>query len=251
MSWTLHAPVLLEILYTLAKEKLNMNTFTKTLIASAMAIAVAGPAAADVPSSALGAYTGSKTDVKITPSGCKNGKLPNVDTVVGFGEIDDFGEFGLDSFPFAGCWAMTGYSFDEVGVASGLRIARKVDNSNKDTRGDAKDVTMSLSFDTLYEGIVDQMDIYLQSTDADKCNYVGDIDARVDLWDAAIVKKADGKFSKNQAKLKVDIRVDSKYENTKGKFKNIKASVKGKMDFSATEPNPAFDCGLVFVDPQI
>ena len=77
-------------LYTLAKEKLNMSTFTKTLIASAMAVAVAGPAAADVPDGPSSRYVDANATVKITPSGCKNFK-EEFNAVVGFGGIDDFG----------------------------------------------------------------------------------------------------------------------------------------------------------------
>ena len=62
------------------------------------------------------------------------------------------------------------------------------------------------------------------------------------------VKKAQSKFSKNGDRVNVDIQVDGTYDNKSGKTKNIKAKVKGKMDFVAG-PNPAFDCGLIFVQP--
>jgi len=251
MSWTLHAPVLLELLYTLAKEKLSMSTFTKTLIASAMAIAVAGPAAADVPNGPGDRYEDGRATVKITPSGCKNAKL-EFQATVGFGDILEDDGFEVDATPFAGCWAMTGFAFGDLGFATGGRIARKVDNSSSDSRGDAKDLTMSLSADTLYDGVVDAMDNYLEfDADGAKCDYVGNgigEDGALMIAEYAVVKKANGKFSKNQEKLKVDIQVDSKYENTKGKMKNIKASIKANLD-AATGENPAFDCGAFFVQP--
>lgn len=175
----------------------------------------------------FGAYKGSKTTISISPSGCSNAKEKNVDTVVGLGSMDvDF------AFPFAGCWAMTGYSFDDVGVASGLYIERKV----------GKDLTLSLTADSLYDGIVDAMDNYLEfDPDASKCDYVDN----GTIYDEAIVKKGNGKLSKNGERLKVDIQVDSKYENTSGKTKNVKARIKGTMDFDSLEENPAFNCGLV------
>ena len=220
-----------------------MSKFTKTLIATAMSVAVAGPAAADVPDGSGERYEDTNATVQISPSGCKNVK-EEFNAVVGFGSVQDFEGFDF-AFPFAGCWAMTGYSFDDVGYASGLRIARKSDTSNSDSRGDAKDLTMSLSGDTLYDGIVDAMDNYLEiAPDADKCDYVDN----GDIYEYAVVKKAQGKFSKNQEKLKVDIQVESKYENTKGKMKNVKAKVKANLDAKLGE-NPAFDCGAFFVQP--
>jgi hypothetical protein len=175
----------------------------------------------------FGAYKGSKTTISISPSGCSNAKEKNVDTVVGLGSMDVDVEF-----PFAGCWAMTGYSFDDVGVVGGTYIERKV----------GKDLTMSLTGDSLYDGIVDAMDNYLElDPDASKCDYVDN----GTIYDEAIVKKGNGKLSKNGERLKVDIRVDSKYENTSGKIKNVKARIKGTMDFDSLEENPAFNCGLV------
>ena len=220
-----------------------MVKFTKTMIASAMAVAMAGPAAADVPDGPGDVYEDGRATVQISPAGCKNLKV-EFDARVGFGNVEDFEEFDF-AFPFAGCWAMTGFQFDDVGVMSGLRIARKVDNGNSESRGDAKDLTMSLSGDSLYDGIVDAMDNYLDTADASKCGYD---DFEDTLWEYAVVKKAQGKFSKNQEKLKVDIQVDSKYDNDKGKMKNIKAKVKANLDATSGE-NIAFDCGAFAVQP--
>ena len=93
--------------------------------------------------------------------------------------------------------------------------------------------------DTDADGIVDAMVNYLQSEST--CDYV-DNDT---IWDESSVKKANGKLSKNGERLKVDIQVDSKYENTNGKTKNVKSKIKGTMDFDSLEGNPAFSCGLV------
>jgi len=228
-----------------------MSKFTKTLIASAMSVAVAGPAAADVPDGSSDEYQDNRATVQISPSGCKNAKL-EFQATVGFGSIFDDDGIDFEETPFAGCWAMTGFSFGDVGVAYGGRIARKVDTSSSDSRGDAKDLTMSLSADTLYDGVVDAMDNYLEfDADAAKCDYVGNgigDDGALMLADYAVVKKANGKLSKNQEKLKVDIQVESKYENTNGKMKNINAKIKSNLDL-ASGTNPAFDCGAFFVQP--
>ena len=218
-----------------------MSKFTKTMIASALAVAVAGPAAADVPTGDLQRYEDVKAKVQISPAGCKKAKS-EFQAVVGFGDTCDY-DPGFE-FPFAGCWAMTGILFDDIAQADGLRIARKVDKKTLE----AKEVTMSLSGDTLYEGIVDAMENQLQSADGAKCDYVDDFGSRSDMEDAAYVKKAQGKFSKNQEKLKIDIQVDTQYGNTDGKFKNIKAKITSKLD-AASGVNPAFDCGLLVVQP--
>jgi hypothetical protein len=175
----------------------------------------------------FGAYKGSNTTISISPSGCSKAIEKNVDTVVGLGSMDvDF------AFPFAGCWAMTGYSFDNVGVAAGLYIERKV----------GKDLTMSLTGDSLYDGIVDAMNNYLEfDPDASKCDYVDN----GTIYDEAIVTKAHGVLSKNGEQLRVGIYVDSKYENTSGKTKRVKAKIKGTMNFDSLEENPAFNCGLI------
>ena len=197
-----------------------MSKFTKTLTATAVAVAVSGPvAASDLQEGNLnGAYTGSKTTVSITPSGCSNAKEKNIDTVVGFHELA----------PFAGCWALTGYSFDDAVGLEGGYIERKV----------GKDLTMSLEGFSFYE-VVDEMRNYLGSES--KC----DFDDDDTLYDDPIVKKGNGILSKNGEKLKINLEVTSKYMTTKGRTKNVKAKVKGNLDFDANQANPAFDCGFI------
>jgi hypothetical protein len=219
-----------------------MSTFTKTLIASAMAVAVAGPVSADVPDGVSQAYVGSKTTVKLKPSGCKNQNTKNIDTIVGFGDIDEFleGEFDL-YLPFAGCWAMAGFQFYDVDAIAGMRISRKTDKKTLT----AKDLTMSLTGESLYGEVINGIYDYLYyEDDAVKCGYVDDDT----LWEQAYIKKGNGKFSKNQEKLTIDIQVDSQYRNDKDKLKNVQASIKGKLDLSNNTANPAFDCGLIFIN---
>jgi hypothetical protein len=243
MSWTLHAPVLLESLYTLAKEKLNMNTFTKTLIASAMAVAVAGTASAGP--KFIGAYQGDKTTLKITPAGCPNAKANKQTTFIGFapgsyGFIGEFEEFNIN-IPFSGCWSMTGVGGilepDVFDFLRGIYIEKKVD----------KDLTMALTFRSLFGfveedpflglldgGIVGAMNAHLISES--KCDV--SLLTAITPWrgvdpTSVIVKKGQTKISKNGEQVKVDIRVDAKYNDDNGKNKNIKAKIKGKMDYNA------------------
>ena len=204
-----------------------MSKFTKTLIASALAVAVAGPAAAsDLKEGDVnGAYKGSKTSVKITPAGCPNDNTKNITTKIGFHEIA----------PFAGCWVMVAadFEFDGDDTLYGGYIERKV----------GKDLTMSLSGESLFDEVIDEMYYYLMGES--KC----DLDEQDNtIWDEATVKKARGKLSKNGDSIQVDIQVDSKYKTNDGKTKNVKGKIKGKMDFDANESNPGFDCGLLIVN---
>jgi hypothetical protein len=201
-----------------------MSKFTKTLTAAAVAVAVSGPvAASDLHEGELtGAYKGSKATVSITPSGCPNAKDKDIQLVVGFHELQ----------PFAGCWALTGYNFDDSTGLEGGYIERKV----------GKDLTMSLEGGSFYE-VLDEMYYYLDDTE--KCDF-DNVDET--LYDDPEVKKAQGKLSKNGEKLQIDLEVTSQYMTTNGKTKNVKAKVSGKLDFDATESNPAFDCGFFFVE---
>ena len=136
-----------------------MSTFTKTLVATAMAVAVVGTATADPKFAGL--YSGSKTKISISPSGCPNDTEKNLDTVIGFTpwSISEIG-FGaeVESFvAFAGCWGMTGFSFGQEEELDGIYIERKV----------GKDLTMALTDEDL-AGIIDEMDDYLKFED--KCD---------------------------------------------------------------------------------
>ena len=212
-----------------------MSNFTKTLIASALAVAVTGTATADP--KVIGIYKGSKTKITISPSGCPNDNEKNLDTTIGFGEMYlddlDIGGFGID-IPFAGCWAMNGFSFGQEQELDGIFIERKVD----------KDLTMAIVGEDL-AGIIEEMDDYLVSES--KCD--------VDLFgpngmnpESVTVKKANGKLSKNGERVKVDIQIDGDYDNDSGKTRNIKAKINGKMDYDAGIFNPAFDCENILLE---
>ena len=213
-----------------------MSRFTRSMIATALTIAVAGPVAAEVKT--LGVFTGSKTSVKITPAGCPNDSEKNLSTTIGFGDMDFLLGDGVDqirvSMPFAGCWSMSGFSFGEEATLTGTYIERKV----------GQDLTMALTAHSFYDQIVDEINEYLLSES--KCDYsllAGDIDP-LDF----IVKKGNGKLSKNGDRVKVDIKVDGEYTNDSGKTKNVKAKIHGKMDFEPGLVNPGFDCDEIIFD---
>ena len=207
-----------------------MNTFTKTLIASAMAVAVAGTASAD-PKFA-GVYSGGKTKMDITPCGCPNAKAKNVTTVVSFAPgIFEWFNVGLDKFevniPFAGCWEMSGLAglidpdLDDRLVGSYIE------------RKPGKDLTMATTLFSLDE-IVDAMNYHLVTES--KCD-VALIGVGADLKGvdplSVTLKKGNGKLSKNGERVKVDIQIDATYDNDSDKNKKIKAKINGKMDFAA------------------
>jgi len=194
-----------------------MNTFTKTLIASAMAIAVAGPATADVKDT--GAFRGTKTTVKITPSGCPNDKTKDITSEIGF----------YPEGPSAGCWSMDLLDYfgtDDDYHVEGPYVERKF----------GKDLSGSL-FSPSFSGLVGAMEDYLEGES--KC----DVADGEDVIDDPYIKKGNVRISKNGDRAKVDFQVDGKYTNDSGKTKNVKAKINGKMDFVAASSKPAsFDC---------
>ena len=215
-----------------------MNTFTKTLIASAMAVAVAGTASANP--KFLGVYSGGKTTLKITPSGCPNASAKNQTTVVAFTPAIEevIGEnivFDVN-IPFSGCWAMTGIGAiidpDLEDAISGTYIERKV----------GKDLTMAATLFSIEE-IVDAMDFHLVTEG--KCDVslaAVEVGTQGVQSSTVTLKKGNGKLSKNGDRVKVDIQIDAKYKNGKSQEKNIKAKINGKMDYSVgVNPVTCFD----------
>ena len=213
-----------------------MRTFTKTLIASAMAVAVAGPVSAN-PNFA-GVYAGSKTDIKVNPSGCPNGSLKNQSTAVGFAPaVYDFVDFGVD-IPFSGCWALTnlgGIIDEDIDRLQGIYIERKV----------GKDLTMAFTLDTV-EDVVDVMNLHLVTES--KCDVSAIIPGQgVDPL-SVTVQKANGKLSKNGERLNLNIDIRGKYDSSSKDDRNIKATIKGKMDFNPTGLDPLLACDELFED---
>lgn len=204
-----------------------MSKFLKTLIASVLAVAVAGPATADV--NKTGAYKGSKTTLSVKPVGCPNSKEKDIQTQIGFGVLDEFRGFDIE-FPLAGCWGFTAVkSDDELILLGGLYIERKV----------GKQLTMSLTGPALLDGAIDEINQYLLSES--KCDYSlveGDIDPS-DFF----LKKGNGLLSKNGERFKLELQVEGKYTNDSGETKKVKAMIKGKLDYDPIELN--LDCGEI------
>jgi hypothetical protein len=222
--------------YTLAKEKLNMSKFMKTLITSVLAVAVAGTAAADP--KMLGVYKGSKTTISINPGGCPSDNEKNLNTVMGFGAMawdldDDLNLMEVD-MAFAGCWSLSGFSFGQEQELDGAYIERKV----------GKDLTLALTREDLL-GVIEEIDDYLVSESKCDVDLLGTSGANVSSF---IVKKGNAKLSKNGDRVKVDIKIDGDYTNESGKTKNVKTKVKGKMDFDPGVLNPAFSCEHIIAD---
>ena len=198
-----------------------MSTFTKTLIASAMAVAVAGPAAADVKDN--GAFRGTKTTLKVKPSGCPNATVKNITTDLGF----------YPEAPSAGCWAVDLEDYlgsTEDAHLEGGYIERKF----------GKDLTGSLFSGSLF-GLLGAMEGYLEGEA--KCDVAGEA-----VITDAFIKKGNVKLSKNGDQAKLDFQIDGKYTNDSNKTKNIKATIKGKTEFVAAATKPsAFDCDEVVI----
>jgi hypothetical protein len=231
------------ILYTLAKEKLKMSTFSKTLIATAMAVAVAGPVNADP--NFIGGYSGSKTRLDITPSGCPNLRIKDRTTVVAFTPgifewTDEFLDVYEINIPFAGCWTMNGWQGildPELDVLSGTYIERKP----------GKDLTMAATFSSI-EGIVDAMNVHLITEG--KCD-VDPLAAELEFQGvnagSVSLRKGQGKLSKNGERIKVDIRIDATYGNNRDQTRNINARVRGTMDYAPAAPM-LYSCADAIVD---
>ena len=195
-----------------------MSKFTKTMIASVLAVAVAGPAAADVKEN--GDFVGTKTTAKITPSGCKNSKVDIAQASLYF--EDDPG------YPESGSWDFTAFNTTESASMDGWYIERKV----------GKDLTAALDSDDLggcfpvgidgedCDGIVGQIQDHLA---AESCGAMTLLQGN-----AFTVTKGQIKLSKNGDRAKLDMQVEGEYTDTKSKVKKVKATVKAnKMDFVA------------------
>lgn len=202
-----------------------MKVSTKNIIASVLAVAMAGPAAAEV--NRQGVFEGDNSTLKIIPTGCPNSKEKNIESIIGFGSIS---ELGL-TFPNAGCWFFAGEKSDsEVIFLGGLYIEKKV----------SKDLTMSLTGESLLDSVIDE--VYEHFLSEPKCDHVDGLDP-----DSFYVKKGEGKLSKNGDRINLNILVYGSYENDRGNNMLIKTKIQGKMDFNANAENPAYDCSELFV----
>ena len=183
---------------------------TTAVVLLGMFVGFQGPAVADVMENS--AYVGSKTTLKMSPSGChRKGKAKSLDTVLGFGEAG----------PFYGEWGMTLFSSDIELVLFGPYIERKPN----------KELTMGLDAESLDE-VISFIDYYVEIN----CN--GEVtDAQRGAYE---VSRGQGKLSKDGGKIKVSIEVKGKYTKNKGKTDNIKFKLDGKTNFDPDAQNPLF-----------
>jgi hypothetical protein len=233
MSWTLHAPVLLELLYTLAKEKLNMSKFTNTLIASTLAVAVAGPVSADDILFTDTFISDKKLTVKVNAANCKNTKFDFATSklVLTNGIFD--GEVLVDDLfelEEAGFWTLEGFTWTDLepdlgGIYTTKKIEKELTPSMYEhDLGICLDVDVGIT-DPLFEqqctGLAEviQTSLILQG-----CGAMTNVQSA--LLD---VKKSQIRFSKNGTRGKVDFQVEGEYINLKGNTnaRKVKLTVKG------------------------
>ena len=191
---------------------MNMSTLMKTVIASVLAVAVTGPAAAD-PLLFPGIYVGDNLRVQIAPQGCKKFKTDKLPSQLVF-----------DSAPTArqaGNFALTGYTVLGTGDIDGVWIEKKVE----------KDLTLAVdSADVgnciagVCTGIAEQIQDWLAF---ETCGAMTDIQS-----DLLTVTKGQVKLSKDATVAKIDIMVEGEYLNTDLNAKKVKVKVKStKMDY--------------------
>jgi hypothetical protein len=211
------------ILYTLAKEKLNMSKFTKPMIASVLAVAVAGPAAAAVDDN--GTFVTTKaTKAQVSPSNCKNTKFEFPAATLEF-----YSDEGTeDGFANSGTYDLTGFTWAFATDLYGNFIERKV----------GKDLTASIYSPDLggcfREGeeapllCVGIAEVIQTSLILKNCGAMTDVQSR--LLD---VTKGQIKLSKKGTQAKINYKVEGTYFNTKSsKEKKVKFTLKGsKFDF--------------------
>ena len=209
-----------------------MNTFTKTLIATALAVTVAGPAAANgggIPFD--DEFVSDKPlKVNISPANCKNtkfdfatSKLELSNQIFVDGEVDE----DLLDFEGAGFWNLEGFTWT---IATpdlfGIYTTKKID----------KDLTASM-----YEGDLGGC-AEVTIPEADACFGLAEaIQTAVIVEGCGFmtfaqsntleVTKSNIKLSKNGDRAKVDFKVEGEYVNTKGssnKDKKVRLTIKGK-----------------------
>ena len=208
-------------IHTLAKEKLNMSKFTNTLIASVLAVAVAGPAAAEVAEN--GYFAGTNTKAQVKPSSCKNVTIEVPQSQLYF--EDNFGSRE------SGFWDLDlSVAIGEEESIGGRYIERQV---GKDLTGslDSSDLggceTDSQNGIRVCGGIVAVIVATVESADCG--GSMSD-----DQANAFTVTKGNVKLSKKGTRAKVDFKIEGEFTNDKDKVKKVQATIKGsKMDFVA------------------
>lgn len=207
-----------------------MNTFTNTLIASTLAVAVVGPASADV--LFLDVFISDKVlKVDVKPSSCKNTKLDfATSTLVLTNEIAD-GEGGFeDLFELeeAGFWELEGFTWVEVeSDLGGIYTTKKIDKDLTPSMfewdlGDCIDVTDAVGTIQFCTGLAE---VIQKSLIVQGCGAMTNVQSAL-----LSVTKSQIKLSKKGDRAKVDFQVEGEYINTKNnaKAKKVKLTIKGK-----------------------
>jgi hypothetical protein len=222
------------ILYTLAKEKLNMSKFTNTLIASTLAVAVAGPASADVDFGGYlfaDAFVSNKTlKVKVNPSNCKTTKFDFATSTLKLtNEIEGEGK-DLFEFEEAGFWELEGFTWTDLDPdLAGIYTTRKLDKEltpsmHRADLGYCLDEQVGTDPDVFEQECIGLAEVIQTSLVLEGCGAM--TNAQSILLD---VTKSQIKLSKNGDRAKVDFQVEGNYINTKkdAKAKKVKVTIKG------------------------
>jgi hypothetical protein len=193
-----------------------MSKFTKTLIASALAVAVTGPVSAEVKEH--GSFIGTDLVFQVKPQGCKNSKTAKLSSSLEF--------FNLADYTQSGYYELDAFFLGEGVDVEGEYIERKV----------GKDLTMNLyradlgdcliiDTDLVCDGIAEGIQLALI---ANSCGAMTDAQSLL-----LTVTKGQTKLSKKGDRAKVDFKIEGNYYNTKkNKVRKVTATIKSpKMDF--------------------
>ena len=188
-----------------------MSKLMKTMIASVLAVAMTGPAAAALYVTVN--YVGDNLRVQITPQGCKNFKSDKLPSRLGFNSNPGFKQSG-NGF-------LEGYTALGTGVIDLLWVGKKVE----------KDLTLAISAEDVGNciagvctGIAEAIQGWLAF---EGCGLMTDIQS-----DLLTVTKGQVKLSKDGDTAKVDIKVEGEYLNDDLDAKKVKVRIKStNMDF--------------------
>jgi hypothetical protein len=183
-----------------------MSKLTKTLTASALALAISGltTGAAFAATDITSTYGGRNTSVQLDAKGCGKEKVKNIDTKVVIME-DGFQQ---------GEWAIEGFIFGNSDMIAGPFIENK---PGKEMVGSFDDETLEA--------------LLLFTNDIVTVECSGDYDD-----DSTELKKATFTLNKKGDNIKIKLQINGKYVTDNGKTKNVKVNVNGDADLTGTEP---------------
>jgi hypothetical protein len=211
---------------TLAKEKLNMSKLIKIVIASVLAVAVTGPAAAAYAPRANppidGEYVGDKLKAKLSLSACKNfSENKNVAKLRFTNNNNGFSQSGngyLEGFTIFGD-LLIDFQYTEKKVDKELTLA--ILNGDVGSCFTPEGAPHS---EQICSGIVGFVQDWL---DGQNCGVILNAQSA-----AVVVNKSRITFSKDQTRAKADIRVEGEYVDDNLKSKKWTFMIKStNMDF--------------------